>query len=233
MGVVISFAIFITFVIFLYTMAQPTLQVDQREETLMPFLEKVLIENASATLTTITVNITNNVVDPCIQLDNLANTFGIDNRIFVWNQEQELTESGLSTITNNVRINRLDSNDDFFKIYYSEEFPYMGTGGAWSCQPMTEGNDYDLGITKVDKYVFESKVFELLDAHVLWYEDFKSDLGIPRSFEFGFGIIYNNGSIRETESINISKNIYIQDIPIQYVNANGQIESGFFRLKTW
>ena len=212
-GIVISFAIFITFVIFLYTIAQPTFQEEQREESLMVYLEKTLIENTSETLTIMTVNITNNVGADCIQLDDFITDFNIDNRLFAWNQDQVSTPSGAS---NDLRLDRLDSGDDFFKIHYSEEFPYIGTGGAWSCQPMTEGVDYDLGVTKSEKYVFESRVFDLFNEYILWYETFKSDLGIPRTFEFGFGIVYNNGSIRETENINISKNIYIQDIPIQY-----------------
>ncbi len=226
-----SFAIFITFVIFLYTMAQPSFKEEQKEQQLMIYLEKVLIENSSAELITITTNITNNVGAECIQLDNLITDFGIDNRIFVWNQEQVSTPSGASTT--NLRINRISSNDDFFKIYYSEEFPYIGGGGEWSCQPMSEGSDYNLGITKVEKYIFESKLNDLFNEYNIWYDQFKGELKVPRSFEFGFGIIYENGTIKETPQINISKNFYIKDVPIQYVNLNGQIKSGYLRLKSW
>jgi len=229
-GVVISFAIFITFVVFLYTVSQSSLQEEQREESILPFLEKTIIEDASSELTIITVNITNYVGADCIELTDFITDFGIDDRIVAWNQEQVSTPCGAN---NHLRLDRLDPDDSFFKIYYSEELSYQGSGSFFPCVSLTEGVDYDLGVIRVEKYVFESKIFYLMNQYTLWYEDFKSDLGIPRSFEFGFGLVYNNGSVIETENIDISKNIYIEDIPIQYVNKNGKIESGFLRLKTW
>ena len=229
-GVVISFAIFITFVVFLYTMAHTVIKEEQTEESIMPILEKILIKNASSELTIITVNITNYVGSRCIELTDFTTDFGIDDRIVAWNQEQVSTPCGAD---NHLRLDRLDSGDSFFKIYYSEEFNYKGSGSFFPCQSLSEGSDYDLGITRVENYVFESKIFDLMNQYTLWYEAFKGDLGIPRSFEFGFGLIYNNGSIIETQGIEISKNVYIQDVPIQYVNRNGEIESGFLRLKTW
>ena len=95
-GVVISFAIFVTFVVFLYTLAQTNFKEEQSEESIMPFLEKTLIENASSDLTIITVNITNYVGSRCIELTDFTTDFGIDDRIVAWNQEQVSTPLQMS-----------------------------------------------------------------------------------------------------------------------------------------
>jgi hypothetical protein len=222
-SVVISFAIFVTFVIFLYTLAQPSIRNDIKEDAILVYLENQLIENSSSYLTTMTVNIETSSGSNCIQLDNFISNFGIDNRVSTWNQEQVSTESAVSG--NNLRINRLNSGDEFFKIYYSESFNYIGTGSGWTCQSMSEGSDYTLGVTKKEKYVFERQIMELIEDYNIWYDPFKEEMGVPRNFEFG--------SIFETETPNISKSIYVKEVPIQYVTKQGEIKNGFFRLKTW
>lgn len=230
-GVVISFAIFVTFVIFLYIITQPIFREEQREGALMTYLENKLINASSLELKIMTVSISTSSGSDCVQLDSFIDTFGISNKLFVWNYDQISTPSGASG--NNLRINRLNNGDEFFKVHYSDSFPSVGTGGGWSCQAMSEGSDYTLGITKVENYVFESEVIDMIDYYSIGYENLKNELGIPRSFEFGFGLIYSNGSIIETPELDISKNIYIKEIPIKYVSSVGKTEEGFFKLKVW
>jgi hypothetical protein len=236
-GVVISFAIFVTFIIFLYSIAQPSFQKEQKEESLMAYLEKTLIENCSDYLTIITVNVSTNPGKDCIQLESFTDTFEINNRIIVYNQEQKFTESAVSLSPHNdLRINRLSTSDSdrFFKIYHSESFDSVGHGSSWDCEEISEGTGYNLGVTKNEKYVFEEKFFDLYKDYTEgWYENLKDKLKIPRNFEFGFGLIYNNGSVVETENIDLSKDVYIKNVPIQYVTSTGKIESGFLKLKVW
>lgn len=232
-GVVISFVIFVTFIIFLYSLAQPSFQKEQKEESLMAYLEKTLIENCSDYLTTITVYISSSSAKNCIQLEGFMDNFEVNNRIFVYNQEQESTESAVSLL-DDLRINRNDNSDDFFKIYHAEVFDSVGIGNEWDCERLSEGADYTLGLTKQEKYVFEEKFFELYKDYAEgWYENLKDKLNIPRNFEFGFGLIYNNGSIIETENIELSKNLYVKEVPVQYVTSKGKIESGFLKIKIW
>jgi hypothetical protein len=233
-GVVISFAIFVTFIIFIYAIAQPGFNKEQKEESLMAYLEKTLIENSSDYLTIMTLNVSTNTGKECIQLDGFMNNFDFDNNLVVRNQEGDFAESAVAINKEDLRITRDDNLDKFFKVYYSENFDYVGHGSDWDCEKLSEGAaGYSLGVTKNETYVFEEKIYTLLERYDGWYDDFKDRLGIPRNFEFGFGLVYSNGSVVETENIDLSKDIYVKEVPIQYVSTQGKIESGFLKLKTW
>ncbi len=229
-GVVISFAIFVAFLIFLYTLAQPSFQQKEQENALRVYLEKTLIENVSSELTIITVNVSSSSLSECISLDGLIGTFEITPRIFVWNAEQVSTQSGIQG--NDLRIQREDPSDVFFKIHHSEDFPDRGSG-SWTCENLVEGVGYDLGVTKVEKYIFSENVIALINDYIGRYEMLKDDLKIPDTYEFGFGLIYSGGNAIETPDRDVQKNIYIKEIPIQYVNELGKIQTGFLVLKIW
>jgi hypothetical protein len=230
-GVVISFIIFVMFILFLYSIAQPSFKEEQNEEALMVYLENKMMANTTSTLTVITVNVSNTGGQNCIQLNELSNNFGLLNRIYAWDDEQVSTPSGVHQ--NNVRINRLNNDDTFFKIYYSEHFYLSGDSSGWACDNLDENTGYTLGATKYEKYVFESIISDLIDDYYINYEKLKTDLEIPRSFEFGFGLVFSNGTITETPTPSALKNVYVRDIPIQYVSDRGEIESGFLKLKSW
>ena len=55
------------------------------------------------------------------------------------------------------------------------------------------------------------------------YESLKDYFNVPKGSDFGFGLIYNNGSVLETSFKDISKSIYVREVPIQYINLGGKI----------
>ena len=59
-GMIISFVIFITFIVFLYTVVKPAITTGEDKQTILSALEMQILENISANLTTATVQIKNN-----------------------------------------------------------------------------------------------------------------------------------------------------------------------------
>ncbi|MFH1917494.1 MAG: hypothetical protein ABIJ14_00060, partial [Nanoarchaeota archaeon] len=66
------------------------------------------------------------------------------------------------------------------------------------------------------------------------YSDLKKDLKIPDENEFGFDFIYNNDrtTIKVGEE-NSQTNIYIEEIPVQYIDEEANILTGLIKIKVW
>jgi hypothetical protein len=228
-GVVISFVIFVTFIIFLYSLTKTSIQPEEKENSLLEYLKTELIEDASAELNTFTVSLEKSTGPSCIELNGISSKLGINSRMIVKNQNQETTNASLNG--DDLRIDRIDNKDDFFKIYTSNEFP--GTIAiSGSCLELNEGEDYTLGLTKTEKYVFEKKVFDLMTAYSN-YENMKEYLKIPEGSEFGLGFVYENGTSVNVGIKDVSTDIYIREIPVQYISREGDINTGFMEIMIW
>lgn len=221
-GVVISFVIFVTFLVFLYSIISPALRLGQNKEALSKHLELELIEKTSAELTTASVSLGSGS-QTCVRLNNLISALGIGSNVIVKNDEGETIPSYVSS--GNLDIDR-GTSGTFFKIYYSPEFGELSSGSG--CSEIS----YNLGITKTEEYVFESKVINLINYYPN-YETLKNELKIPEGTEFGFGIVRDNSTETETNLEEISTNVYIKQIPINYVSENGDILSGYLKTKIW
>ncbi|HJX50915.1 MAG TPA: hypothetical protein VJ438_05640, partial [Candidatus Nanoarchaeia archaeon] len=99
-----------------------------------------------------------------------------------------------------------------------------------SCYALT---DYSIGSVKIDKYIFEKNMYEFIDYYKNNYEDIKTQLKIPTENEFGIGFIQRNGTKIEVGQETAPKNVYADEIPIQYVNNNSDIVTGFMNIKIW
>jgi len=228
-GVIISFVIFVTFMIFLYSLTKTSIRSEEKENSLLDYLKMRLIQDSSAELTTITVNLEKSSSSDCVELNGLITQLEINSRIIVKNNNQTTTIAALNS--EDLRINRIDNGDTFFKIYYSNEFPATGSS-SWTCEEFNAGTDYILGLVKTEEYVFEEKFFNLIDSYEN-YEDMKENLKIPEGSEFGLGFIYENGTLFNIGIKDVTSDIYIKEIPVQYVSLSGDIRSGFIRIMIW
>ena len=65
------------------------------------------------------------------------------------------------------------------------------------------------------------------------YTILKEELKIPFGTEFGFSLVYSNGTKKGTKEQDISANVYVREIPTQYIDANITILSGFINVEVW
>ncbi len=232
-GIVLSFVIFITFLVFLYTIVEPTMSTQRNKEALLDHLKIELMKRFSANLTSVSLTIEKELPQPCIKLLNLKTELNIVSTVIV--------KDGLGKIfpnrifENNLEIDREgDDNAFFFKIYYSEKFEEVSGGTFSNCRPYMRGpGGYTIGLVRTDKYIFETKVIEIIDQYENDYDNLRSELKIPLGNEFGFGLIYNDDTKIGIEGQNISTNIYVEEIPIQYVDEEANINLGFINIQVW
>lgn len=222
-GVVISFVIFVTFLVFLYSILSPAISSEQNKESISEHLELELIEKISAELTTVSVNVVTGG-STCIELDNLINELSIGANIIVKDDSGQTVSSYIRSDA--LQIERQSTSDIFFKVYYSPEFGELATGSGCT------NRAYEFGLTKTEEYIFESKMLDLVNDYGN-YESLKIELKIPEGTEFGFGIVRQNGTETQTNGEEMATNIYIKKIPIQYVDEDGNILSGYLKTKIW
>jgi hypothetical protein len=238
-GMIISFVIFVTFIVFLYGVMKPTINTGQDKKDLIGYIEMQIIKDASASLTTASVNLDDkNEDNSCVYLSGfftLIQDYIPSAKIFVKNEENSDQFAGeySSVGSSNLAIKRT-TNNKFFKVYYSLEFLEKSIITD-NCKKIEE-DGYNVGSITIDKYVFLKKITNLKTTYesLGGYEQLKNDLNIPPGSEFeftfkpavGYPISVDNG-LKEPNDI------YVEETPIQYVDESANIQSGFIRITGW
>jgi hypothetical protein len=213
--VIISFIIFVTFILFIFSIVEPSISTQKDKKNMFDGIDLKIIDEVSSNMTIITVNFGGGS-GGCVDLDDL----NIGKGIVV----KDDLDRGVSSSAddNSLQING-GSGETFFKIYYSEEFDELTGSG---CSPTS----YDLGLTKTSKYIFQKKVIELINRD---YETLRNEFNIPEGVEFGYGIVLSNGTTIETNQQQLPTNVYIRETPIEYVDLDGNILEGYLKTRIW
>jgi hypothetical protein len=232
-GMIISFVIFITFIVFLYTVVNPIVNVGESKKSVLDYISSKIAENISSNFTTISVDF-NNTKNPsknCIVLENFLFKLGITPQVVVKNATENMQPAYEKTyslvINRNVKANR------FFKVYHSPEFVGISTVIPADCDKTIKEDEYSIGSITLTEYAFEKNLYKLIDYYKADYEKLKNDFDIVPGSEFGFDFIQANKTIITVGELPKSVSIYAEEIPIQYVNNNATILSGFINIKVW
>ena len=232
-GIVLSFIIFVIFLTFLYSTLEPLIKVKGDKEFMLEYLEVVLIEKLNTNLTTLTVTIDESVSQDCVILDNLIEDVnGLNSKIIVKDYYKNIIPSYISQgSSSDLIVDRVSSGDTFLKIYGSEEFGSLNEKSTLGCELL--GTEYKIKLLKSSEYISKTKVEELKDGYLDEYESLKEELNVPEGSDFGFGFIYNDGTIIETESKNVSRSVYVEEVPVRYLDGEANILSGYIKIKIW
>lgn len=231
-GVMISFALFVTFLLFLYAVVQPIINSHRDKEYLSTTLELAILNKISYDLTTSSIFLNDYMGSSCIKLNGVIVALGIGRNIVSKDDAGTMLGTYISSVGgNDIIVQGAGTSGDFIKIYYS---PVLNGAGISSltCASLEEGTDYTIGLVKTQKYPFEAKMMDLMGDYSN-YDTLKSELNLPEGVEFGFGIILSNGTTIQTIKDEPSTNIYIQNTPVQYVNSDGNIVLGYIQTKIW
>ncbi len=232
-GVILSFVIFVVFLTFLYSTMEPLIKVDEDKEFMLDYLEAALIEKLNTNLTTLTITIDEAVSESCVILDSLIEEEkGLNSKIIVKDYYKNIIPSYLSEVSNSDLIVDRDSSDlTFLKIYSSEELESLNERATGECELLE--TKYEIELLKSSKYISKAKVEELNNNYLGEYGNLKEELNIAIGSDFGFGFIYNNGSIIEIKSENVSRSVYAREVPVRYLDDGANILSGYMKIKIW
>mgnify|MGYP001614895559 CR=1 FL=1 len=228
-GFVISFVLFITFVVFMYAIISSRATVGQEKANSLDYVKEEITKRVSANLAEVSVSIGAQNPQSCVQLTNFFSKTGLGDRFFALDDSENILQTGKGG--NDLFVQR--NGNLFFRVYGSGEFNVSG-GAVTGCQSLNEGpNGYILGLSRDSKEIFETRVLTLFENYTGNYETLKGEMKISSSDEFGFRFVYNNGTEIRTPERNLTTNIYAERVPVQYIKSNAKRESGFLDSIVW
>ena len=228
-GFVISFIMFITFIVFMYLILNSRIDFGQDKANSLEYVKAEITERTSGDLTSASVAITQTNPQNCVQLRDFFLRTGVRDRFVVRSDSGNVLTASKSD--NDLLVQR--SGNTFLRVYGSGEFNIASTGGLGSCQPLSEGSQYTIGLIREGRDIFESKIIGLLNSYTGDYEALKRDMKISSGDEFGFIFTYSNGIAIKTADRNLKINVYVDRIPVQYIKTDGAREIGFIDVIVW
>ncbi len=235
-GMILSFAIFITFIVFLYSVLNPAVKTGEDKTATLEYLQMQIVKNVSSNLTGATIAWTEavNPSDNCIQLNNLLGFLGIPfpYRVIIKNENNIILPQPylISEDSPDLEINRATSEERFFRIYNSPEFETPSASHSGTCSGLS---NYDIGSVTGGGYVFEKRMYTLFNYYENNYEMLKTEFKVPPGSEFGFGFVQSNGTVIIVGEPPKTANVHVSELPIQYINGDANILSGFINVKVW
>ena len=120
------------------------------------------------------------------------------------------------------------TKNGIIKFYISNEF-----SNSDSCQDYS--NEYELGLIRTQKYVFQSKILKLNKSYEDDYEYLKKYFGIPETNDFEVSLLnINKSSIIKINSKETPQTEVLADIiPVTYFNKTSEIENGYLKVVLW
>ena len=234
-GMILSFVIFITFIVFLYSVVQPVTEIERGKQDLLEYLHLELLREFSEDMTTSTVSINDTVAETCIRFEMVEGTDHMNvvvrtDKILLEHEKSGSVEGSLITIDRQ----SAEGTEDFFKVYYSDEFESTETESpCLNPKTLTIGEDYVLGLVRTEEEIFESKIQKIVQDFEANYTEIKDKLNIAPGNEFGFSFTNVSEDTSGTPEKNVSVNIYVEEIPIQYIDSEANIKPGYLNIRVW
>ena len=229
-GLVLSFAVFVIFLVFLYSVIEPAIKIQKDKRSLLDYLERELIEQFNGNVETFTVIIEEEIHPnkDCINIPNILKDMVDEDNLIIKDDKDNILNYSVQGQSLLIKVGYNFSG--FLKVYYAEELgrsPIFKGGG---CHPIT---NVSLGIIRTYTEVFETKIYDLFERYENDYESLKEDLKIPAGTDFGFSFVLSNGTIISTQEETPLTSIYAREVPIQYIDNQGNIDFGYINIRVW
>jgi len=205
------------FLVFLYSILEPAVNKNNDKRFILDRFQSNLIEQVSANLTTVLVSSPGGT---CLQIYD----------------ENVRVESGLNSIVKDMDGNILQSkregnyllmeDNNFLRVYYSEEEFDLYESIFINCiEPVIES-------IRSDEQIFETKIIEIENLYQTDYEGLKEIMEIPEGYGFDFKFIFEDGTTIGSGT-EFSREVYVKEIPVSYVDKEAKILTGKFIIRVW
>ena len=236
-GVVLSFVIFVTFLVFIVTIIQPTISIDDDQETELAYLKGFFLEEISSDLTSATIVIKKDIPQNCVEFENFLVNSRMKPPFIVARGTDGNKQVYSSSDGNSLWIIKGGTEDIFFKVYNSSVFSEISTGEG-ACETLKEAQgDYDVGLLKTERYILESRILEIVGEYGEFgssgYGALKDRLNVPPQSEFSFSFTNSEGTVTDVDGREQSKSVYTEEFVIQYIDTSAETKTGTINLRIW
>lgn len=227
-GVVLSFVIFVTFLVFLFSILGSPIKLPSNKDASLDYLEIRLADKFSSNLTILTISPINSGNKNCIEINNLL--YGFQNLNSLVKNKSDNIIGSTPNKGSSLYINWL-AREEFFKIFYSEDIlKNLEFSQDASCHLLLSS---EINSLRENKYFNVAKINDFFSTYESDYDSLKTEFNLPQNTEFGLSFTDAEGITTTTGEVDSSINIYSREVPIQYFNETASINSGFINIKVW
>ena len=220
-GMVLSFSMFIIFLIFVYTIVGSPINSKKQNENIFENIQKEIIKEISDLVYTSRIYDVDNA-GGCINISNPENEF--PNPVVIVKNESE--EIG-SEISGDWTL--IPGGIGFMKVYYSNDFFINTTSFSG-----TNCVSIEIDSISNEERILEKKIILLLNGIKENYSIVKNDFGISNNVDFNLQFEYSNGTILEsTEFGELKREIFATKMPINYLDIYANEKIGSLIIRTW
>jgi hypothetical protein len=229
-GVILSFVIFVTFLVFLFSIFGSPIKLPSNKDALIDHIEIEFKNKFSSNLIILTISPNMSEVDnSCIEINNSYLELEEVNSLV--KDKGNIIIGSNPNQGPNLYID-WSNNQEFFKIFYSEEdLDNLEFSEGDDCYELVSA---DIKTFRENKYFNINKTNEFFSQYESNYSKLKSDFNFPMNNDFSLSFVDSEKNIiNETEQRDIITDIYSREIPVQYFNESANINSGFINIKVW
>ena len=231
-GMILSFVMFVTALIFIYGILQPSITPGEDKSQLVKQIEDKLPTYSDSALFSLKISYPGCCeAKTCFSLDKSTQ---LDKRVQKMNFLSKDKEGNLidsSSDSENVSFQKNPGN--YTNVLFSlENFSHEDTP-LTGCYPLSL-TDYNSSFSSKD-YTFESKIKTFIGnlSQQDFYNQRKVDFNLPPGTEFSLVFIYQNGSRFGKVTENITTNVFVDEFSVYYVNSTADTNPGFIEVSVW
>ena len=224
--IILSFAIFVGFFIFLMAIFRP-FSTSSGGEIYLDVVEREIKKSVSADVYFQTIKINESItINDCFCLEyKLGN-------VIVKNEFETIitAETGENLC--------IKSTGKFFYVYSSKEFPDSDSNALYNsdCQNLLKDKNYVLGLIRSYSFYSNNKLNKLHFRTMQNYDDVKDELEIAKSEDFSFSLRdkeTNEIILENTKNATKMRRVLARDVPIQLVYNDGGFDYAMLNIKVW
>jgi len=242
LGFILSFVIFITFLLFVYTTLEPTLKIRASKQPVLDFLRFSFVDKMESNNTILTITIPDGRTKNCVKVTGNGGDngkfydFAKNNKLLIKNETgSKINYTYQGEGGGQILMGIIDSSYiGILKGYNSTalEGSPLYNGGA-GCDQV----DVTIGSLVEKPQVYESNIISLKDKYDLdCGATLKTELGVPSGNDFTFSFEFANGTIMEPklECGGIpDTDVYATTFPLEYLDSDANSQIGFLTIKVW
>ena len=221
--VIISFVIFIGFVLTFFLFLNPLNRVAINPSALDD-IQAILFDNLSSPVKYVPVRL-HSIQDACFEINDALD---LGNTTIVFDSNGKILTSQL----NNGKISISNSGEEkFYKIYSSDLFE----GSTLSLCIALDSSDYGFGVLSSENRIFFENLKSLQRDYISDYDGLRKNLKIRSNFDFVIFDLNRYAIMNDTISVHKLKgeNILARDIPIRVINETAGENEFIFSLRVW
>ncbi len=220
-GMILSFTMFIVFLIFAYVIVVSPIDSKKQNEDVFETIKIEIIKEISGLVYTSRINNTDNI-GGCIEILNPDYDFS-ERVVIVKNKSGEIA----SEIVGNTIL--IPGGLGFVKAYYSDNF-FENTGSFSGADCVS----VEVDSISSEKRILEKKIISFIEEMEANYSIVKNNFGIPSNVDFHVQFEYADGTnITSGEFKELKTEIFAKQVSINYLDKYANEKIGSLIIKIW